>query len=505
MGLYKGRDRVEGEEAKGEGFPELPRCFPYSGRARARERRTMRRGVATLSLLCVLGCGYFGWCRLRSPTNANLIIVVLDAARADHFGCYGYPRDTTPNIDLLARESVLFNSHYCQIPFTAPSTASLFTGQYPDTHWVIYPAWEHEEPQETMAAVMKERGFATALFSSTPCASPVMGVGTHFEEAYYRTRHLDAGPGFSPESLLLQFKAWLDEHADARFFAYVHFIPPHSPYEQPSDMTVLFADADPPGYDPVAFTPWRFEFPVYEGERRPDLAEPPPVREWLNLYDANLRYGDWAVGEVVETLRSRGLLDNTVLVVTSDHGEAFGEHGYIWHPQAIHQEVARIPLLVRLPGGRVRGTVDTPTQTIDILPTVCDLFHMPTPAGVQGASLSPLVTGTGEAGANHTVTMSFQPRKYMVRTERFGLLVYEDARWRAFYDLDADPEERRNVIGDWPEEAKRLHELFREYAQAQSRPPHAFLGGEAAPDEVPSHKGLSPAVREQLKALGYVR
>ncbi len=466
-----------------------------------------RTAFATISCLVALLIISYAVLRFRQAvhTNANLIIVVLDAARADHVGCYGYPRDTTPNMDLLARESVLFNSHYCQIPFTVPSTASLFTGQYPDTHWVIYPAWEHEEPQETMAAVMKERGFATALFSSTPCASPVMGVGTHFEEAYSRTKHPEAGPGFSPESLLLQFRAWLDDHAGERFFAYVHFIPPHSPYEQPGDMTALFADADPPGYDPAAFTPWRFEFPVYEGERRPDLAVPPPVPEWLNLYDANLRYGDWAVGELVQILRTKGLLDNTVLVITADHGEAFGEHGYIWHPDAIHQEVARIPLLVRFPHGRKRQMVDSPTQTIDLFPTICDLFRIPIPGGVQGASLFPLIEGQDPREGVYSVTTSFRPRKYMVRTDRFALLLYESPTWRALYDLDTDPEERRNVIGDRPEEAERLHAMFRKYAQAQSRPPHAFLGGGGLKEDAPSNDGLPAGVKDQLKALGYLQ
>ena len=468
----------------------------------------MRR-TAFVTIICLVALLIISYAvlRLRQSvhTEPNLIIVVLDAARADHVGCYGYPRPTTPNIDLLAKKSVLFAKHYCQIPVTTPSTASLFTGQHPDTHRVTYPALEHEEPQETMAAVLKRRGFDTALFSSTPCASPAMGVGTHFEETYYRTRMPGQGRGFLPESLLLQFKSWLDEHANERFFAYVHFLPPHSPYDQPSDMTALFAGVDPPGYDPATLTPGHFEFPVYEKTRRPELAEPPPAPEWLNLYDANLRYGDWAVGEVVQMLQTKGLLDNTVLVITADHGEAFGEHGYIWHSQAIHQEVARIPLLIRFPDGRKRQVVDSLTQTIDLFPTVCDFFGIPIPDGVQGASLLPLIEGKGRREGAYSITTSLDPRKYMVRTDHSALLLYGDPTWRALYDLETDPEERRNIIADRPDEAERLHGMFQQYAETQPRPPNAFLGGWGAQEETPTKDGLPAGVKEQLKALGYVQ
>ena len=468
----------------------------------------MRRTASvTIGLLVALLIVSYAVLRFRQAghTEANLIIVVLDAARADRVGCYGYPRPTTPNIDLLPKESVLFAKHYCQIPSTTPSTASLFTGQHPDTHRVTYPALEHEEPQETIAAILKQRGFDTALFSSTPCASPAMGVGTHFEEAYYRRMMPSEGPAFLPESLLSQFRAWLDEHANGPFFAYVHFLPPHSPYQQPSDMTALFAGVDPPGYDPAALTPGQFEFPVYEKTRRPRLAEPPPAPEWLNLYDANLRYGDWAVGEVVQMLRTKGLLDNTVLVVTADHGEAFGEHGYIWHSQAIHQEAARIPLLIRFPHGQKRQVVDSPTRTIDFFPTICDFYRIPIPDGVQGASLFPLIEGKDRREGTYSITTSLNPRKYMVRTDHFALLLYEDPTWRALYDLETDPEERRNIIADRPDEVERLHGMFQRYVETQPRPPYASLGGGGAQEKTSAGDGLPAGVKEQLKALGYVK
>jgi arylsulfatase len=303
----------------------------------------------------------------RGRRPRNVVIVVLDAARADHLGCYGYPRDTTPNIDALAAEALRFTRHYTPIPSTTPSTASLFTGQYPDTHRIIYPTWEHPEPEHTLASVLGARGFATALFSSTLMASPEMDVGTRFQTAVYRTRG-DYTIGFQPDRLLAQVEPWLDAHAAEAFFLYVHFIPPHGPYEE-LERFMEFAGKEAPGVE--GCRPGDFEFPLYADGERPEEPEPPPLPRWADLYDANLCYGDWAVGELVEMLRERDLLENTLLIVTSDHGEAFGEHGYIWHTNAIHQEVARIPLLIRPPGGVRPEARETLSDTTDVFPTVC--------------------------------------------------------------------------------------------------------------------------------------
>jgi len=153
-------------------------------------------------------------------------------------------------------------------------------------------------------------------------------------------------------------------------------------------MAELFAD-QPPGYLPDNYHARHYDFPIPPEEDDP---EPPPLPQWINLYDANLRYADWAVGELCRLLEESGLLDNTLLVITSDHGEAFGEHGFIWHAAAVHDEATRIPLLIRLPEAGRRGRISALTQTIDLLPTLFDLLHVPYPEDrIQGRSLSPLI------------------------------------------------------------------------------------------------------------------
>jgi len=444
---------------------------------------------------------------LRSAVaRAHLVIVVIDAARADHLGCYGYPRDTTPNIDRLAAESFVFDNHFCQIPLTAASTVSLFTSQFPDTHGVFYRAEPDSSPAFTLAAALDTAGFRTALFSSNPSASPAVGVGTDFHEAYHRTRSVTEGVGFSPEALLLCFGRWLEDGEPSRIFAYLHFLPPHTPYDQPDQFTRLFADRAPPGFHPDAYHPDQFDFPI---DAEPEPLDAPPLPDWINLYDANLRYADWAVGEVVNTLTAAGLLEDTILIVTADHGEAFGEHGFIWHAHAIHDEATRIPLLIRFPSNPAPPRrIDCLTQTVDLLPTLCDLFALPYPAQeVHGRSLLPVLAGQADRAGTYTVTKSYRPEKYIIRDRDHALLLYRNPEWRALYDMRADPRQTRNIIAQRPEKAEDLFEAFRTYAQAQRRPPACFLdpNAEPLPEPQPPSTDVSPELRAHLKALGYLR
>ncbi|UCC68099.1 MAG: sulfatase-like hydrolase/transferase, partial [Armatimonadota bacterium] len=169
---------------------------------------------------------------LRAAADgANIVICVIDAARADHLGCYGYPRATTPNIDRIADRGVVFEQHFCQYPKTIASTASLFTGQYPDTH-LAYDDRLLNEDRFTLALALRSAGYHTALFS-TPRFVP----GLHFEVV--RRRRTPAGQTshasdrLAPEPLLETVSSWLDEGPATPFLAYVHFIPPHMPYRAP--------------------------------------------------------------------------------------------------------------------------------------------------------------------------------------------------------------------------------------------------------------------------------
>ena len=443
----------------------------------------------------------------QAARDTNVVICVIDAARADHLGCYGYPRDTTPNMDRLARESVLFERNFTQYVTTKPATASLLSSQYSDTHL----ATENRHLLEgtfTMAKGLAEGGFHTVLFSSNPNASPGSGIGLDFQEVFDQRDVdplVDGWEEFtSPAALLALVDKWVSKHRRSRFFMYVHFDPPHQPYIQPEEMTKLFEGKQPPGFEAGGFA-----FPVDDRKLLRTCARP-PLPQWINLYDANLRYADWAVGELERLLREAGVFDNTIFIVTSDHGEAFGEHGYLWHERGVYEELTRVPLLIRFPGG-VRPTerVDALTQTIDLLPTVFDTLMIPYPReGIQGRSLLPLITGLADRVHDFVFCRSDgKPPTYLVRSPDWALMLWGNGEWRALYDLEADPGQRRNLIEERPEAAAELLEAFRSFALGQRRPPLDFLDPEAemSPPPEAGKSEPTPRMKERLRALGYVR
>ncbi len=490
----------------------------------------MRRLLWVIAGLLVVGGLYVGLSRMLSgrfepaaPTpggpavddlresvrEANIVLLVIDAARADHVGYYGYPRETTPNIDRLAQSSVVFEWHFSQTTETKSSTACLLTSQYADTNLADGPR-ALVPGTFTMEAGLEAAGLRTLLVSSNLKATPLYGIGSDFQDAIYdrsleHLAHEEEGEGyFHPSVAARAFRDWVEANGPSRFFAYLHFIPPHYPYEQPETYTELFR-----GLEPVSFEPGDVLFS--EQVPRP-IPDPPPLPEWINLYDANLRWADWAVGEVEATLRSQGLLEKTLLIVTSDHGEAFGEHGHVWHGRSVHDEACHVPLLMRFPGERQAGKrVPALTESVDLLPTIFDLIGADYPAnGAQGKSLLPLIAGGREAVKDHVFCRAGgRPAKYLVRNKEYALILYSNGEWRALYDLGNDPGQRKSALAAHRAAGQDMVEVFRRFADQQRRPPRDFLDPNAVMPPLPEvpEIEMSPEDRERVRRiadLGYL-
>lgn len=444
--------------------------------------------------------------------GTNLVICVLDAARADHVGCYGYPRDTTSNLDRLAKQSLVFDQHFAQIPQTCPSTLSLLTSLYPDSHGVLNnlrdrASFETIGPETfTMEQGLQRAGFRTFLLSSNPAASPALGVGADFMHQDYRS---EGRPGQEENGteyllrLLSELPARL-KGSESPFFAYLHVLPPHTPYQAPPEMQQRFRGSIPPRH--WESTPGFVE-PVNE---LPDVGAPASWVEWINAYDANLRWADAVVGALEQTLTQAGLLENTLLIITSDHGEAFREHGYIFHIDCPYDEALHIPLLIRFPGpNKPVGRIGALTQTIDLLPTIFDLYQFRYPREeVQGTSLLPLLAG--EAGRSHEFVFSragvSKSTFAIVRDADFVLMLFGDGRGRALYEMNADPWQSRNAISSHREQAAALAQTFAKFAARQHYPPLQFLDPKykPRPGTRPSAQ-MSEETRRRLKSLGYLR
>jgi arylsulfatase len=441
--------------------------------------------------------------------GANIVICLLDDARYDHFGCYGYPRETTPNVDRLARHSLVFTEHFCQIPYTRPSTASLLTSDYPDTHRIFGRSGQLSPSTFTMESGLRDAGWHTAFFTANIYASPAMGLGRDFD---YARRAMGFGPGKprqwgGPEPLLQWMSDWLDGGPRQPFFAYIHFTQPHGPYDAPQHMVELFAGTEPPGLRAAQSRPSRASGAGLA--RADDRADWRPV----NLYDANLRYADWAVGELEQILREHGVFDNTILIITADHGEPFGEHATPrrW---SVYDEAVHIPLVVKLVGEhRPVGSVEALTQTVDLLPTMLDLLGIAYPREqVQGRSLLPLLAGKRKELNEYVFARTDQAlpptrqASYLVRSRRWALILQQGGKQRELYNIKADPYQRRNLIAEQPEQAQKMIRAFRLFAAKQATPPLDFVDARFTPPSQPKAPAVkvTKEMRRELRALGYL-
>jgi arylsulfatase A-like enzyme len=301
---------------------------------------------------------------------------------------------------------------------------------------------------------------------------------------------------------------WLDAAPGQPFFAYLHFRQPHFPYDPPHEMIQLFAGTQPPGRPAAPSRPSRSS-----PSSSPRTTEPIEWRK-VNGYDANLRYADWAVGELEQILRQHDAFDNTILIITADHGEEFGEHGFLPRKWSPYDEVMHIPLVVKLVGKHPpAGSVEALTQTVDLLPTILDLLGIAYPADqIQGRSLLPVLAGKKEQVNDYIFARTEQglpPTRtacYLVRSLRWALILQQGGKQRELYDLQADPGERRNVIAQQAEQAEKMVRAFRLFAAKQATPPLDFVDARFTPPPQPKTPGVkvTEEMRRELRALGYV-
>jgi arylsulfatase A-like enzyme len=422
--------------------------------------------------------------------EANVLILTFDTLRADRLGVYGYDRIRTPNIDRMAAEGAVFLRAIAQVPVTQPSHASLFTGVYPTRHGVRMGG--HLDPgRPTLAEILRARGYATgAIIAAVPLA-PGQGFERGFD-SYDFVPPRNEYPFFGSRKTLLakvlmrtqvvpdrwayrraeeqtdRARAWLDGHAGRPFFLWVHYFDAHDPYAPPRRW--LRRAAHP------RMSPWGFLARGY-------------------LYDSEVAYLDEQVGPLLDHLRSLGVLDDTIVVGISDHGEGLGEHDYVGHSYRLYNEQLRVAFSlrypVRVPAGR---RVEAQVRTIDVMPTILDLLDQPPPEDIQGRSLLPLISHQGDGAdrvAFSETLVDAENRQVAVSDGRYKLIVWLSSARELLFDLASDSLELHNVIGNHPEVAQRLRREVQRYLAEAPLP-----GRDEAAVDVET--------RRQLRALGYV-
>lgn len=423
--------------------------------------------------------------------QAGVLLVILDAARARSFGAYGYGRATSPEVDRLASEGVLFERAYTPAAFTLSAMASLWTSRYPDEH---HAGVAHDAPlpadRETLAERLSAAGVATVGLIGNSMAGPAFGLHrgfSEFEEVHLKKGHRGA-------ALSAAFEAWLERRPQQqRFFAYVHFREPHFPYDPLPPYNTRFGPDAPLDQQARSNPAWYGA--VNDGERALSKVQ---LAHLVRLYDGNLAYADEQVGALRQALERRGLWERTLVIVASDHGEGLYEHRWLGHNQQVFEESTHVPLVVRFPGqaGPRGARVKTLVDLLDVAPTIADALGLgpAAPGGFAGRSLLPIALGAPGKPATLAITTG-ELRSFGLRHERFKYIRNVRYGVEQLYDLEHDPEERTSVKDQHP---VRLAY----YRQELQRRVLRSLSGSPRESQKPR---LTPEQLENLRSLGYVQ
>jgi arylsulfatase len=400
---------------------------------------TLAAAFLASALLALFGCEQGRDVHSRPNSRYNVLVFLLDAARADHLGCYGYGRDTTPNIDEFAKTATRYASATSEAAFTFASIAALFTGKPPGRSGLIR-ARRVDLSFSLLADAARASGYRTYAYSENPFVSKAFGFSRgfeHFEEMFpYEVylRSVEQFPSFDALAGIERALRFMGSDRGSPFFVYLHLLRPHNPYEPPAGFAGRF------GSKPASATDGSTETLLAIDAGRREIS-PEEMENIIALYDENLFYGDWLFGELHRGVRELGLLADTVIVVLSDHGEAFREHGRMLHSSTVYEEMIRIPLLIHVP--ELAGGVSTgPVQLADL---GMALRAVMTEEDAEPQHLAALTHGA-EPTVSWTISRVAQAG---VRTPRRKLIV--DTRRLlplGFYDLIADPTEHRSIALD---------------------------------------------------------
>ncbi len=434
-----------------------------------------------LVLLALAGCQEGGHqlseleelqANLPAQAGVNVIVISFDALRADVLGVYGYPRVTSPEIDAFAGEGVVFDNAYTVAPVTPTSFAAAFTGLLPHR---VFHDWDLIYT-DTLAQRFSASGYRTAAFLNNVQLTAERHFDTGFESYNY---------GNDPEEAVVENALeWLGENRREKLFAWIHFISPHSPYDYRELAAHLYDDS-------------------YEGDflrttgGKFDAEKPQDVERIRTLYDGEVFYADSLFGRLVAGLRERGLLDSSVLVVTSDHGEEFKEHGGFQHDRLTEEHV-RVPLIIRHPAFRSPLRSAVLTSNVDLFPTLLSMAGIDFDGSIDGRDLTRIkeepewIAGVSMLGAHKRWLSMRRGRHKLIR-----MCTPEESQ--QLFDLVADPLETRDLHQEMPQVTRALH---RDLGLALGGEPCSVM--QAAMQGKGPTVGLSDENIEALKALGYL-
>jgi arylsulfatase A-like enzyme len=465
----------------------------------------------------------------RAPKNRpNVLLYVICTLRPDHMSLYGYPRDTTPFLKGFGASGVVFEDAQSQAPWTKPSVASLMTSLHAATHGLVNDTDTIPKRAATLAEQLRAAGYVTASIVANPFAGRNSGLERGFDymmeyPVVQRNRTDAADRGTDSAAINRAILPWIEKHRDEPFFLFVQSTDPHAPYRPPADEEARFANPSQTAVFNRNYAKLR-DIRAYGGgatvtraEMRGKGIDPEVYRKQaIDRYDAEIAHNDASVHQLIEKLKTTGALENTLVVIASDHGEEFWEHGYGAHGHSLYSELIHVALLFwnprLLPNAR---RIAEPVQLIDVMPTLLELANVPVPAGLQGQSLAPLLRGQAftrttaiaaaklalprarpGGGVPENLTDTF------ARIEGGWKLLYRPQAARArlkeieLYDRKTDAAESNDLSSGRADVAGKLKSELAAWLEGQARARKQVGPGGAAK--------LDAQTLERLRSLGYV-
>jgi arylsulfatase A-like enzyme len=459
-------------------------------------------------------------------SRPNVLVYMIDTERADHTSVYGYARDTTPFLKKLAAQGLVFDDCQVQATWTKPSVASLLTSLYSFTHGIARDYDTIPSGATTLAEQLRAAGYITAGIVANPFAGRLSGLQRGFdylsEWAVIQRHRKDAEDRATDSAAVNKIVfPWLEQHRDEPFFLYAHATDPHAPYRPPAGFEERFADSantaefnrnykrlvDKRSYGGGAVVSRAVC-------RREGLNPDRFIHQAIDRYDGEILHNDWSLEQLVDKLKQIGVLDNTLIIVVSDHGEEFWEHGWTAHGQSLYQELTHGVFVMWNP--KLMPTprrVSEPVQLIDVMPTILDLLDLKIPDMVQGQSLAafakrqpfqrrgPVMTSRYASPHAHGIVPENGTDTVALLNTDWKLIYRDKAKEVGMnkvelYDRRTDGGEAKNVAGEHPQEVSRMMTEIGKWLDAEKQI-KSFLGrGTKAT--------MDQKTLEQLRSLGYI-
>jgi arylsulfatase A-like enzyme len=454
-----------------------------------------------ISIFALINILNFGQRLFNSPSGPNVILIVPDALRADHLGCYGYSRPTSPQIDKFAADALFFEKAMSNSPWTKPSIGSVLTSMYPHEHKAF--SWMDNLPDEslTLAEVFRNRNYRTFAIQTNPSITEKHNFKQGFE--HYRELVLEKG-----EVVTSSFNAWLKKHKKKPFFAYLHYMDTHVPYNAPQEFSQIFGLKEDSLFTPGEFKTMDVRLLGEIGLARNDK------QNLVDLYDAALKYFDSSFAEIVDNLKKLGILNKTIIILTSDHGEEFWDHDGFAHGHTVYNELLHVPLIIGYSAHLPKRHIESYVQLLDLFPTIASLAGIKVDSELRGRDLVPAALANKKT--NEEILFEgilFGSEKKAILKDGWKLIEDTGKRNRGNFHLLGDitkyryPEDEKgfelyNINRDFSEK----HNLINDYAYlAADLKKQLFVFRMSLPDFKQQRKTKLKEKLDDLKSLGYIK